>query len=126
MARRLAAATVLVAGALAIAGSAWGHGAPPPAGPPDLGPNVIVFNPTMPTAQIQATLDSLAAQQLGNQFGTQRYAVLFKPGTYGSPTTPLNFQVGYYTEVAGLGATPNDTHIVGTVDVYNQCASDGC
>src|SRR5579875_451196 len=38
--------------------------------------------------------------------GTQRYALLFEPGTYGSSTDPLNFQVGYYTTVAGLGLSP--------------------
>jgi hypothetical protein len=34
--------------------------------------------------------------------------LLFMPGTYGSATDPLNFQVGYYTEVAGLGSSPSD------------------
>src|SRR3954447_25772427 len=78
---------------------------------PTFGPNVLVFNPTMPQSEIQAEVDAVAAQQLGNQFGTQRYALLFEPGTYGSAETPLNFQVGYYTEVAGLGRDPGDTVI---------------
>ena len=30
--------------------------------------------------------------------------VFFEPGTYGSAADPLVFQVGYYTQVAGLGA----------------------
>ena len=38
----------------------------------DLGPNVKVIDPSMPTAQIQATFDQVAAQQVPNQFGTQR------------------------------------------------------
>ena len=70
---------------------------------PDLGPNVLVFDPSMPTSQIQAAVDAVATQQIPNQFGSQRYALLFKPGTYGSPAEPLTFQVGYYTSVAGLG-----------------------
>jgi hypothetical protein len=78
------------------------------AGTPDLGPNVYVFTPTMPQSQIQATVDSIASQQVSNQFGTQRYALLFEPGTYGSAADPLFFQVGYYTSVAGLGASPGD------------------
>ena len=65
--------------------------------PPNFGENVYIFNPSMPLSQIQSTVDSIATQQLSNQFGTQRYALLFEPGTYGSSTTPLNFQVGYYT-----------------------------
>src|ERR1035438_3999019 len=37
------------------------------------------------------------------------------------------FQVGYYTEVAGLGTSPGDVTINGTIDVYNQCfASNNC
>jgi hypothetical protein len=63
----------------------------------------------------------VANQQISNQFGTQRYALLFEPGTYGSSTAPLNFQVGYYTTVAGLGLSPNDVVINGSIDVYNQC-----
>jgi hypothetical protein len=99
------------------------HAAP---GQPDLGPNVYVFDPSMPQSDIQAAVDAIAAQQVPNQFGTQRYALLFKPGTYGSTANPLNFQVGYYTEVAGLGASPNDVVINGSVNVYNQCDPGGC
>src|SRR5690242_7662065 len=88
---------------------------------PDLGPNVKVFDPSMPTSEIQATVDAIAQEQVSNQFGTQRYALLFKPGTYGSAAHPLRFQVGYYTEVAGLGASPRDVTINGHIDVYNRC-----
>lgn len=75
----------------------------------------------MPQSQIQAIVNSVASQQVPNQFGTQRCVLLFEPGTYGSATDPLIFQVGYYTEVAGLGASPGDVVINGSVDVYNQC-----
>ncbi|SFC01369.1 hypothetical protein SAMN04487968_10379 [Nocardioides terrae] len=95
-------------------------------GAPDLGPNAYVFDPSMAVSQIQATVDAVAAQQLANQFGTQRYALLFKPGTYGTAAEPLNFQVGYYTEVAGLGRDPGDVVINGSVDVYNQCDNGNC
>jgi hypothetical protein len=97
------------------------------AGEPAFGPDVYVFTPSMPQSQIQATVDSIASQQVSNQFGTQRYALLFEPGTYGSAADPLTFQVGYYTEVAGLGGSPGDVTINGTIDVYNQClpAADG-
>jgi hypothetical protein len=96
-------------------------------GQPDFGPNVMVFDPSMPLAEIQADVNAVAAQQVDNEMGTQRYALLFKPGTYGSAATPLVFQVGYYTEVAGLGASPSDVVINGHVDVYNQClAPDNC
>jgi hypothetical protein len=79
----------------------------------------------MPLTQIQAAVDSIATQQVSNEFGTQRYALLFKPGTYGTAATPLNFQVGYYTAVAGLGQSPNDVVINGSVYVRNQCLGAG-
>ena len=80
----------------------------------------------MPKSQIQATVDAIANQQVSNQFGTQRYALLFKPGTYGSGANPLNFQVGYYTTVAGLGLSPNDVVINGSIYVRNQCVGGSC
>ena len=114
----LAAATVV---AVPVASAASVRTASP--GPGDLGPNVHVFDPSMPLSTIQATVDAVAAQQVSNQFGTQRDALLFMPGTYGTTSHPLNFQVGYYTEVAGLGQNPGDVVINGSIDVYNQCFS---
>lgn len=97
--------------------------AAPPAPPahPNFGTNVSIFTPSMPQSQIQAQVDAVANQQVSNQFGTQRYALLFAPGTYGSAANPLNFQVGYYTTVAGLGLSPNDVVINGSIYVRNQC-----
>jgi hypothetical protein len=132
--RALAAAAALLVGGWIAAGSAIpasaapaapaavtaGAVAPSTTGGP-LGPNVYVFTPSMSQASIQSTLDSIASQQVSNQFGSQRYAILFAPGTYGSTADPLTFQVGYYTTVAGLGLNPGDVTINGSIDVYNQC-----
>lgn len=93
----------------------------PQPGGPNFGSNVFIFNPSMALSQIQATVNSVATQQISNQFGTQRYALLFEPGTYGTSSNPLNFQVGYYTSVAGLGLSPSNVIINGSIDVYNQC-----
>jgi hypothetical protein len=135
--RALAAAAALLAGGWIAAGSAIpasaapaavtaGAVAPSTTGGP-FGPNVYVFTPSMSQASIQSTLDSIASQQVSNQFGAQRYAVFFEPGTYGSTADPLTFQVGYYTAVAGLGLNPGDVVINGSIDVYNQCfASNNC
>jgi hypothetical protein len=92
---------------------------------PDFGSNVYIFTPSTPQSEIQAIVNAVASQQVSNQFGTQRYAFLFEPGTYGSTTNPLNFQVGYYTSVAGLGLSPNDVVINGSVFVRNQCFGPG-
>ncbi|MFI5492322.1 adenylyl cyclase [Actinoplanes sp. NPDC051859] len=88
-------------------------------------PGVTVFDPSMPVAQIQATLDATHARQVDNEMGTQRYAFLFAPGTYGTAEQPLQIKVGYYTELAGLGASPADVVINGKVEVYNRCLGDG-
>src|SRR6266403_206432 len=84
-----------------------------PSNQPNFGPNVYVFTPDMPQSQIQATVDAMANQQISNQFGTQRYALLFEPGTYGPTTHPLNSQAAYNTSVAALGLPPNDAFING-------------
>ena len=118
------AASATLAG---VGGAAAAPQAPPAAVQPDFGPNVRIFDPSMPTSEIQATVNAIRDEQVDAEMGTQRYALLFKPGTYGSPTEPLIIQVGYYTEVAGLGASPADVVINGHVDVYNRClAPDNC
>ncbi|MEV4560389.1 discoidin domain-containing protein [Kitasatospora sp. NPDC049285] len=98
-----------------------GTGTPPPPTGGALGDNVIVFDPGMAQSAIQSRLDALANQQGANEFGAQRYALLFKPGTYGTAAAPLNFSLGFYETVAGLGRNPGDVVINGSVDVYNQC-----
>jgi len=90
-------------------------------GPPNFGSNVHIFSPAMTQSRIQATLDSVSSVQVNNQFGTHRSALLFEPGTYGSPSNPLVFQVGYYTSVAGLGLSPNEVVINGAIVSFNQC-----
>ncbi len=79
----------------------------------------------MPVEQIQATLDAAHAQQVDAEMGTARQAFLFAPGTYGTAEHPLQLKVGYYTEIAGLGASPDDVVINGKVEVYNRCLADG-
>jgi hypothetical protein len=93
---------------------------------PSLGPNVIIFNPSMSQTSIQSELNTIATQQVSNQFGTQRYSIFFEPGTYGSAADPLDFQLGFYTQVAGLGAEPGGVVINGAINVYNQCVSGDC
>ncbi|MFG2888524.1 coagulation factor 5/8 type domain-containing protein [Streptomyces sp. NPDC048248] len=77
----------------------------------DLGPNVLVFDPSTPN--IQGKLDEIFKQQESAQFGTGRYALLFKPGTYNG----LNAQLGFYTSISGLGLSPDDTAFNGDVTV---------
>ena len=91
------------------------------------GENVCIFSDSMPQSQIQADLNAIATAQVpvGSQFNNGRYAVFFEPGTYGSKADPLIFQVGYYTQVAGLGALPGDTVVNGAIDVFNNLCTAG-
>ncbi|MEU0273147.1 discoidin domain-containing protein [Streptomyces sp. NPDC006307] len=94
-----------------VYGSTGGDGGPTLPGGGDLGPNVHVFDPSTPG--IQAKLDEVFKQQESAQFGSGRHAFLFKPGTYHG----LNAQIGFYTQIAGLGLLPDDTTINGDVTV---------
>ncbi|MET9426425.1 discoidin domain-containing protein [Streptomyces sp. NPDC003036] len=94
-----------------VYGSTGGDGGPTLPGGGDLGPNVHVFDPSTPG--IQAKLDEVFKQQESAQFGSGRHAFLFKPGTYHG----LNAQIGFYTQIAGLGLRPDDTTINGDVTV---------
>jgi hypothetical protein len=86
-----------------------------------------VFNAAMSQTKIQSALDNISTRQvpITSQFDSARYAILFEPGTYGSAADPLVFQVGFYTEVAGLGYMPHDTLINGAIDVFNSLCSPG-
>ena len=120
--------TVLALTLLLLATAGIGAGAARASAPPPtrgLGPNVTVFDPSMPVSEIQAAADAIHAKQVDAEMGTDRYALLFKPGVYGSAEQPLQMKVGYYTEVAGLGASPADVTINGKIEVYNRCLANG-
>ncbi|SCK23702.1 coagulation factor 5/8 type domain-containing protein [Streptomyces sp. WMMB 322] len=77
---------------------------------PDFGPNVSVFGPDTSAEDIQAKVDSVFKKQEEAQFGEGRHAFLFKPGSY-----EADVNVGFFTQVAGLGLTPDDVKISGAV-----------
>ncbi len=78
--------------------------------PPDFGPNTLIFNPSMPASAIQAKIDAVYATERRNEFGPERYALLFLPGEY-----KVDVPIGFYTQVLGLGASPDEVHIAGNV-----------
>jgi hypothetical protein len=106
------AATLPLVGNLST-GSAFASS--PAQGANDLGSNVLVFDPSMGDAAIQAQVDAVFNTQQSNQFGTERYALAFKPGTYN-----VDINVGFYTHVLGLGDSPDDVVINGHVTVDAQ------
>ncbi|WP_210415845.1 discoidin domain-containing protein [Humibacter ginsenosidimutans] len=89
---------------------------------PDFGDNVVILDPSMTNAQINA---KLAAVSNEDEFSTNRHQVYFLPGTYGcgtdtdntTATNIINADVGFYESVAGLGASPDDVTINGALHV---------
>jgi hypothetical protein len=94
---------------------------PPPTPDHPFGSNVMIFDATMPTSFIQNAFDVIYTQQVNNEMGSERHSMFFMPGTYGSVSNPLQIKVGYYTEIAGLGLSPQDVKINGKIEVYNRC-----
>src|SRR5215469_10226543 len=101
--KRLALTAALLAASLPVLGA--NHSAKP-----EFGPNVLFFDPSMPSQAIQKQIDAVYAAQEHNEFSSQRNALLFLPGSYS-----VNVPVGFYTEVMGLGASPNATKITGNM-----------
>jgi hypothetical protein len=94
-----------------VSGSGGGTTTPPtnpPGNTPDFGPNVTVFDPSMSASTIQSKINSVYNAQVDNEFGTQRNALLFAPGSY-----DVDVPVGYYTQVSGLGLSPDQVSITG-------------
>ncbi len=80
------------------------------AAPPDFGPNVFVFAPTTHMQEMQDKIDHIYTQQQHSEFGAGRFAFLFLPGEY-----KLDIPVGFYTQVLGLGSSPDAVHVTGNV-----------
>lgn len=77
-----------------------------------MGKNTFVFDAAMDMKELQILIDSLHALQTAtsSEFSKNRFALLFKPGVY-----KLDIKVGYYMHVMGLGNSPEDVVIVGSV-----------
>lgn len=87
---------------------------------PDLGPNTYVATPSTPAGELQGKLDEIAERQHTNQFGPERDAVLFQPGDYSA-----DVNLGFNTQVAGLGMSPDDVNLNGHVRVEADWLGEG-
>lgn len=72
------------------------------------GDNVWFFAPEDDPEAVQRELDTLWGRQETNQFGDVRYSVYFLPGEYDERIQP---KVGFYMQVSGLGAMPDDVSL---------------
>lgn len=74
------------------------------------GSNVYFFTPEDDPEEVQEILEEIWKKQEKNQFGDDRYAIYFFPGIYDEK---IQARVGFYTQIAGLGASPEE------VSLYN-------
>lgn len=72
------------------------------------GGNTYIFSPEDDPERVAETLDRIYEKQETNQFGDERYAIYFLPGEYDEA---IEANVGFYTQVAGLGELPTDTKL---------------
>jgi hypothetical protein len=103
--------------------------------PPLWPENVLIFSPdddvTDIQSRIRATEDTQKLYQVngvtqpeptytsGNHFSSNHWALLFKPGTY----KDCSFEVGYYVQVVGLGASAKDVQFIATDPAKPKYAS---
>ena len=87
------------------------------------GDNVIILDPSLSAKDMATALSKIPSDQDldSHQFDTGRYAILLKPGV---PYENLNIKVGYYTTVHGLGETPDQVTVNGTVQCWPQSTLD--
>ncbi|MGA9658488.1 MAG: coagulation factor 5/8 type domain-containing protein [Asticcacaulis sp.] len=104
---------------LMVSSTAYAQMDQSPTKQPDFGPNVVLVGPGDDLTQVQARIDTIYARQKHSEFGSERYAVLFKSGTY-----KIDIPVGYYTQVNGLGLSPDDVHLVGNIHADAPNADD--
>ncbi|HWO37977.1 MAG TPA: hypothetical protein VNO32_55090 [Candidatus Acidoferrum sp.] len=69
---------------------------------PELGPNVLIFDPSMPSQAIQKQIDALYVTQQHNELGPQRNAPC--PGT-------IRWTCRWASTRRGLDASPDATRI---------------
>jgi hypothetical protein len=104
----LVAALVISSRSVSLCGTVSDASGPVQSTVPDFGPDVLIFDPSM--TNIQSRIDAVFSKQESNQFGSNRYAYLFKPGNYN-----VDVQVGFYMQVLGLGKSPDSVAITGAV-----------
>lgn len=76
------------------------------------GYNTNIFESTDKTTEIQSTIDNIYKTTEKGQFISDRNALLFAPGTY---SNDLKVEIGFYTQVAGMGISPEDT-VLGNIN----------
>ena len=78
------------------------------------------------SATSRRQVDAIYAQQVDDEMGTDRYALLFKPGIYGTRrTSRCRSRWATTPRSPGWAPRPTDVVINGKIEVYNRCLDDG-
>ena len=92
-----------------------------------LNDNSVVFDDSMSSEVInniaRQVFFIVGENKHSAEFSDKRVGLFFKPGTYGTDI-PIRIKVNYYTGVYGLGKTPDDVVINGTIQVCNVDSYD--
>ncbi|QEN03667.1 adenylyl cyclase [Thiospirochaeta perfilievii] len=72
--------------------------------------NVFLFDSSMDMKYIENFIDNIGNKQRYDEFSLNRYTFLFKPGTYN-----IDITLEYYMQAVGLGKSPYDVVIIGSV-----------
>ena len=71
------------------------------------GENVFIIGPEDDPRLVQEVLYELCKEQKADHFSKNRFSIFFMPGTYDY----VNINVGFFTQVGGLGLFPTDTKL---------------
>lgn len=87
--------------------------------PPAWPASVAVFDMTSNPQDIASAVNKAFAinggEKNNGQFSPERFAFLFSPGTY-----TVDVPIGFYTQVLGLGDSPDDVVFAGDMGVYAE------
>lgn len=72
------------------------------------GDNTIVLSPDDTPSEVNKFINSVWSDMKPAHFDSARYSFLLKPGIY---KDGIDFKIGYYTTIAGLGRTPDEVSI---------------
>lgn len=72
------------------------------------GPNVFVMHPDDDMEEVHNTVEGIHEELFHEQFGKNRYAILFMPGDYREAGL---LKIPYYVHMAGLGRTPYEVKV---------------
>ena len=122
--RRVASVASVIALLAALTAAAPVSAAPLP---PDLGPNVLVFDPSMPTSQIQAAVDADRGPAGRQRDGLAALRAAVQAGHLRQRRRPTHLPGRLLHRGRRPGRFADGRGINGHVDVYNRCLTpDNC